>query len=330
MRGRVVEVPAQIDSIVALGANSLRMLTYFDAVEKVVAVEDTGHAREKTVHDFFYLATYRIAHQELRELPSIGSQENHEAIIAAAPDIVFSSTVDVAALDRLQGTLGIPVFAIDADVELPDTERFLGQFTLVGGVLGEEDRAAELVAGIEDIVADLAERAAHVSEPKRAYAGGMMFYGPADLLRTTGDYAPFDYTNTTNVMPTNPVGNLQPYMTSLEELIGADPDYVFIDSANYGLSLSGYEANQAVLDENVTAFADSQVYTTLVYKYYGTNWENQIINIYYVGSVLYPEVFADISPVERAEEIWDLFFQVPLSYDEVVELHSPGMGRVDW
>lgn len=330
MRGRVVEVPARIDSIIALGANSLRMLTYFDAVEKVVAVEDTGHAREKSVHDFFYLATYRIAHPELQELPSIGSQENHEAIIAANPDIVFSSTVDVAALDLLQNTLGVPVFAIDADVEIADTERFLDQFSIVGKVLGEEARADELVAGIENIIADLNERAERVGEPKRAYAGGMMFYGPADLLRTTGDYAPFDYTNTTNVMPTNPVGNLQPYMTSLEELISANPDYVFIDSANYGLSLRGYEANRAVLDENVSAFADGEVYTTLVYKYYGTNWENQIINIYYVGSVLYPDVFADVSPVEKAEEIWTLFFQVPLSYDEVLALHGPGMGRANW
>ena len=330
MRGRVVSVPTQIDSIVALGANSLRLLTYFDSVDKVVAVEDTGHAREKSVHNFFYLATYRIAHPELRELPSIGSKENHEAIIAADPDIVFSSTVDVAALDQLQNTLGIPVFAIDADVEIGDTDRFLEQFRLVGDLLGEQQRAAELITGVEEIIADLDTRAARVSDPKRAYAGGMMFYGPADLLRTTGDYAPFDFTNTVNVMPTNPVGNLQPYVTSLEELVRADPDYVFIDAANNTLSMNGYLSNQELLDEQVTAFENRDVYTTLVYKYYGTNWENQIVNIYYVGTVLYPEVFSDVSAVEKAEEIWRLFFQVSLSYDKVVELHAPGMGRADW
>ncbi|MFW6294027.1 MAG: ABC transporter substrate-binding protein [Spirochaetota bacterium] len=330
MRGRVVSVPTQIDAIVALGANSLRLLTYFDSVAKVVAVEDTGHAREKSVHDFFYLATYRIAHPELRELPSIGSEENHEAIIAADPDIVFSSTVDVAALDQLQSTLGIPVFAIDADVEIGNTDRFLEQFRLVGDLLGEAQRAAELITGVEEILADLDARAARVSEPKRAYAGGMMFYGPADLLRTTGDYAPFDFTNTENVMPTNPVGNQQPYVTSLEELVRADPDYVFIDAANIALSLKGYRSNEELLDEQVTAFENRDVYTTLVYKYYGTNWENQIINIYYAGTVLYPEVFSDVSAVAKAEEIWRLFFQVPLSYDEVVELQAPGMGRADW
>lgn len=330
MRGRTVAVPQQIDGIVALGANSLRLLTYFDSVDKVVAVEDTGHAREKTVHDFFYLATYRIAHPQLRDLPSIGSQENHEAIIAAAPDIVLSSTVDVAALDQLQSILGAPVFAIDADVELADTDRFLDQFRLVGELLGETDRADELIEGIEEILADLGARASRVTEPKRGYAGGMMFYGPADLLRTTGDYAPFDFTHTQNVMPTNPIGNLQPYMTTLEELVRANPDYVFIDSANNALSRRGYESNRAVLDEQVAAFAERQVYTTLVYKYYGTNWENQIINIYFVGTVLYPEVFADVSATEKAEEIWQLFFQVPLSYGDVTAAHTPGMGRATW
>lgn len=330
MRGRVVSVPTRIDGIIALGANSLRMLSYFDSVDKVIAVEDSGHAREKTMYDFFYLATYRVAHPELRELPSIGSEQNREAIIAAGPDIVFSSTVDVAALDQLQEALGIPVFAIDADVELGDAERFLGQFRLMGRVLGEQGRAEELVSGIEALLRDLEARAARVVEPKRAYAGGMMYYGPADLLRTTGDYDPFDYTGTVNVMPTNPTGNKQPYMTNLEELVRADPDYVFVDAANDGLSRKSYYANRTVLDERVAAFAKRKVYTTLVYKYYGTNWENQIINIYFVGSVLYPDVFSDLSAERKAEEIWRLFYQVPLSYGEVVATHAPGMGPAAW
>ena len=330
MRGRGVTVPAEINGIIALGANSLRLLTYFDSVDKVIAVEDTGPAREKTVHGFFHLATYRIAYPGLRELPSIGSSENHEAIIAAAPDIVFSSTVDVGRLDQLQETLAIPVFAIDADVELNDPERFLDQFRIVGRALGEEARVEELVAGIEGILDDLAARAALVSAQKTAYAGGMMYYGPADLLRTTGDYVPFDDTGTLNVMPTNPAGNRQPYMTEIEELIAADPDYIFIDAANVGLSMDSYRSHRAVLDERVTAFANRDVYTTLVYKYYGTNWENQIINIYYVGTVVHPELFADVVMQEKAEEIWRLFFNVELDYRSVIDVTGAGLGRSDW
>ena len=330
MRGRTVRVPSEIRGIVALGANSLRLLTYFDAVEKVVAVEDTGHAREKTVHEFFYLATYRIARPELRDLPSIGSSDNHEAIIAAAPDLVFSSSVDVSALDHLQRTLGIPVFAIDADVELDDTERFFEQLRRVGRVLGEDARAEALVDGVSALLEDLAARAERVREARTAYAGGMMFYGPADLLRTTGDYLPFDLTGTRNVMPPNPTGNRQPYATSIEELVRADPAFVFVDAANDALSMAGYRRYQQLLDEHVTAFRNRDVYVTLVYKYYGTNWSNQLINVYVVGSVLYPEAFGDVVIEDVAEQVWELFFGVPIDYDTVVGLHGPGVGRAGW
>ncbi len=330
MRGRTVSVPEEIDSIVALEAGSLRLISYLDAVDKVVAVEDQGHGREKTENTFFPLATYRLAYPGLREQPSIGSAENHEGIIAADPDIIISSTVDVGELDQLQSVLGIPVFAVNADVELYNPQQFYHQLRSLGKVLDKENRAEELIEGIDEALTDIESRAARVENPKRAYAGGMMFYGPADLLRTTGDYLPFDLTGTENVMPSNPANNRQPYMTSLEDLIAAAPDYAFIDAANVNLSKSGFMQNRKVLEEQVPAFGNRQVYTTLVYKYYGTNWENQLINVYYAGKVLYPQLYSDVDVQKKAEEIWELFFNESLDYDSVVTRQKTGLGRVDW
>ena len=330
MRGRSVTVPAVVDSIIAVDAGSLRLVSYLGASDKVVAVEDAGHGREKTAYGFFSLATYRIAFPGLRELPSIGSKENHEGIIAAAPDLIISSTVDAGQLDQLQNVLGIPVFGVDIDVELYDKDLFCNQLETLGRVLGAQERAEVLTEGIEAALDDLRERASRVGEAKKAYAGGMMYYGPADLLRTTGDYLPFDLSGAANVMPTNPAGNRQPYMTSLEDLIAMAPDYAFIDAANIGLSQKGFAENRKVLEEQVPAFAAGQVYSTFVYKYYGTNWENQLINVYLVGKVLYPENFGNITIKEKAEEIWNLFFAVPLEYDTVVEQQNAGPGKVNW
>lgn len=330
MRGRSVTIPDRIGSIIALDAGSLRLVSYLDATDLVIAVEDDGHGREKSDYEFFNLATYRIAHPELRDLPSIGSAANHEGIIATAADLIISSSVDVAKLDQLQSILGIPVFAVDVDVELYDSERFYAQNEILGAVLGRESRARELNAGIRALLADLQQRRSQVSTPKRAYAGGMMFYGPADLLRTTGDFLPFDLVGAINVMKSNPTGNRQPYMTGLEDLIAASPDYIFLDAANMALSQAGYKSNKATLDALVPAFLHKDVYTTFVYKYYGTNWENQLVNVFSVGSVLYPELYGDISIEEKAEEIWKLFFAVPLSYDEVCRAQHVVPGRVDW
>ena len=119
-------------------------------------------------------------------------------------------------------------------------------------------------------------------------------------------------------------------MTSLEDLIAAAPDYAFIDAANVNLSKSGFMQNRKVLEEQVPAFGTQQVYTTLVYKYYGTNWENQLINVYYVGKELYPQLYSDVDIQKKAEEIWKLFFNVSLDYNSVVTRQKAGFGRVDW
>ncbi len=330
MRGRTITVPTHVDSVIGLEAGALRLISYLDATDSVIAVEDAGNGREKSDYNFFQLATYRIAHPELRDLPSIGNRENIEGIIAADPDLIITSIRDITQVDQLQDTLGIPVFAVDVDVELYDTDRFYHQLEVLGSVLGKEERAEQLIAGISSALEDIESRTAAINVPQKAYAGGMMYWGPADLLRTTGDYLPFDLSGTENVMPTNPAGNRQPYMTSLEDLVAAAPEYVFIDAANLNLSKAGFNTNRDVLMEQVPAFSNQEVYSTFVYKYYGTNWENQLINVYAVSKVLYPEAFADISIPEKAEELWKLFFASPLSYSTVTEKQGPGVAKVNW
>ncbi|MFA5447205.1 MAG: ABC transporter substrate-binding protein [Sphaerochaeta sp.] len=330
MRGREVVLPAAVDKIIALDAGSLRLVSYVDATDKVIAVEDEGHGREITDYEMFALATYRIAYPHLRTLPSIGSANSHEAIIAANPDLVISSAVDREKLDHLQNILGIPVIGVDVDIEFYEMDKFYYQLSMLGEALDREDRAKTLTNGLKALMDDLAARKTQVTTPKRGYAGGMMYYGMADLFRTTGDFIPFDFTEAVNVMPTNPAGNRQPYMTDLESLIAASPDYIFIDAANLNLSREGYRKNKKALDELVPAFTNKDVYVTFVYKYYGTNWDNQLVNVYYVGKVLYPELFADVNIAQKAEEIWTLFFGVPLSFSEVIEQQQAMPAQVDW
>jgi iron complex transport system substrate-binding protein len=330
IRGREVAVPNKINSIIALDAGSLRMISYFDAIDKIIAVEDSGHGGEKTFNQFFPLATYRLAHPHLRTLPDIGGKENIEGIIAANPDIIFSTTVDVNQLNQMQASFGIPVFAINADVELNDLKLTYDQLELVGKVLKEESRSKQLIEGIQFFLDDLEKRTKDIKETKRAYAGGMMYYGPADLLRTTGDYDSFDLVNVTNVMPPNPTGNKQPYLTSIEDLIKENPQFIFIDLANENLSLAGYKEHKNLLDNEVSAFKNRNVYTTLVYKYYGTNWESPIINAYFVGKIVYPNNFADVKLEDVATDVWRLFFQKELDYNEIVELQGSALKQAQW
>ncbi|MDG6219308.1 MAG: ABC transporter substrate-binding protein, partial [Candidatus Thermoplasmatota archaeon] len=233
IRGRKLSIPEEINNIIALGACSLRIISYFNSIEKVIAVDmqektDTAMFRG----GYFESSTYRIAFPELRELPSIGSPSsvNVEAIIEQDPDIVFCSTTDVSILNDLQQSLGIPVVAVNADLEMDD-EDFFNQIIIIGKILSEENRAEELNEGLDGILQDLFSRKENVTEKRKAYVAGMFFYGGGGLLKTSGDYLPFNFTGVTNVMPSSTVGvGKQPYDTDIEILIEGNPEYIFIDS----------------------------------------------------------------------------------------------------
>ncbi len=334
IRGREIQIPEEINSIIALGACALRIISYFDSIDKVIAVD----MQEKTDTamfggGYFESSTYRIAFPELRELPSIGSHisANVEAIIEQSPDIVFSSTADVSILNGLQQSLGVPVVAVNADLEMDD-EDFFNQITIVGKILSEEERAEKLNNELHAIMQDLSSRAENVAEKKTAYVAGMFYYGGGGLLKTSGNYLPFTFTGVQNVMPPSTAGvGKQPYDTDIETLIDKNPEFIFIDSITENGCRDDYYDNRELLDENLRAFTNQSVYTTLVYKNYGTNWENQVINMYYVGSIVYPELYADINIEEKAEEIWHLFFQKNLDYPDTIEkMNEPGLSNVDW
>lgn len=334
IRGREIQIPDEITSIIAHGACSLRIISYFDSIDKVIAVD----MQEKTdtamfAGKYFESSTYRIAFPELRELPSIGSHStvNVEAIIQQNPDIVFSSTTDVSILNDLQQSLGIPVVAVNADLEMDDHD-FFNQITIIGTILSEEDRAEELNNQLYAIMQDLSTRAEQVTETKTAYVAGLFFYGGGGLLKTSGDYLPFNFTGVNNVMPPATLGvGKQPYDTDIETLLEKNPEFIFIDSITENECQEDYITHKELLDENVQAFANQAIYTTLVYKNYGTNWENQVINMYYVGSIVYPELYQDIDIEQKAEEIWHLFFQKNLDYQDTIEkMNGPGLTKVNW
>jgi iron complex transport system substrate-binding protein len=326
-RGRSVEVPAEINSIVCVKACALRMVSYFDAIDKVIAVEsyEKGTGQGGLYSDKL---TYRVAFPWLKDLPDIGGADNPEKIIEANPDIVFCTTIAVSELDAFQEKLGIPVFAINADLEFGD-EAFFDQITMMGKVLKEEKRAAELNKGIKNIIKDCSGRLPTII--KTAYATGMQGGSGSGLLKTSGDYLPFDDTNVKNVMPSSAAGvGKQPYQTDLESLIKANPQYVFVDM-NASAVKADYKSfvQDGTGIENLTAFKNKDVYTNLIYKIYGTNWDNQLCNLYFIGKTVYPELYKDVDPQKKAEEIWKLFFQVDLSYDKVVNAQGFGFGTLD-
>jgi iron complex transport system substrate-binding protein len=308
--GRTVNIPDEIDSIYCVGACSLRLVSYFDAVDKVRAIETTGTFNTRDDQTY-----YLINKGTFSSLPQVATDA--ESVLAFAPSIIITSAAaDVATADDLQSKTGIPVYVINANLEFG--ESFYEQISSLGTLFGEKDRAAALNDGIADLIEGI-KSSALVNSSLTAYASGMFYYGGASMLKASGNYLPFDYSNISNAI--GAAENGQPYIITLETLIAADPDYFFIDSI--GLSTSIASINDFVSDGtglgNVSAIVNDRVYSTMIYKCYGTNWENQLINVYFVASKVNGGSYS-WSFEEKANDIIHLFYpHTTMTYSDIVD-----------
>ena len=309
MVGRTVEVPANPEKIIGVGSSSLRIISYLQAVDKVVGVEVGEHEDSVT-------CTYRHVNFNLfKDLPVIGEggskgvTPNEEAIIAAAPQVIIAS-IDKDSADALQQKTGIPVVCITLS-DIVFDQVFYDNIEMVGKVLGKETRAADIVKFMKDAEADLQARTANV-EPRTAYAAGISYRGGHGFAGTEAGFPPFAITNTTNIADVN--GATGCFDIDLEAVTAADPDYIFVESGNLGLVKDDVAANPDYF-ANLKAVQNGNVFSLVSYRFYATNVDLAIANCYQVGCSVYPEQFADVDPTQKLDEITTFFLGAPLSAD---------------
>jgi iron complex transport system substrate-binding protein len=295
--GRTVEIPEEIDSIFCREAGSLRLVSYFSSVEKVKGLE----ARE-TFNELDDQTYYLVYKERFESLPRIALDA--ESIIQHDPDIIITSMTDVASVDNLETQTNITVYAVNGGYQFGDD--YYRQLQDLGKLFGEEGRAQQLVDGTKALIGDISSKVTSVNDSK-AYACGMFYYGNAKFIKGTGNYQPFDFSHVYNVMPE--AANKEPYQVTKETVISYNPDVIFIDSIEIDSILAEISGDMASYDD-INAVKNSRLYSTMVYKCYYNNWENQLVNAFYVADVLNGDLYT-----------WDFETKA----DEVMELYYPGM-----
>ena len=313
-RGRSVEVPKDIETILCHNCCSLELTSYFDAVNKVCAMD----ADDKINPNKTYTQVYKA---KLESLPTVECKGNFEQVIALNPSIVISSTVSVQELDNMQEKIGIPVFAINADLEFGD-QAWFDQINRLGDLFGEKSRANAIVDGVKGIILDI-KAGAISGGGVFGYACGMMFYGGSStpILRTTGDFLPFELCGIVNVMPSSSAGvGKQPYDTDVETLISKQYDYMYVDGTSAAAVQEYIIENRDLLDSKhpILAFITGDVYKTMVYKMWGTQWDNQLINCLYAAKILSPDHY-EWEFEEKANQVFDILYgEGKYTYSQVV------------
>jgi iron complex transport system substrate-binding protein len=320
MLGRNVTIPTNINRIVGVSPGALRLLTYMNASAMVCGVEEfeTDLAGRP----------YAMAHPEYATLPIIGPQfgGDPELIAAQNPDVVFSTDGIATNLDSLQEQLGIPVVGIVyGGLDTPEMiQNFYDGLTLIGNVLHKEARATDVINYVSGIIDDLNSRTASIadSEKPSVYIAGLSSRGLHGFTSTDAYYAPFTLTNSKNVVTPAMVQYTASVVNIDAEVIPElNPDIIFIDYSGLSLCQEDVQKHMDIYG-GLAAIQNNRTYGLLGYNWYHLNFDVVLTDAYYVGTVLYPDHFADINPAQKADEIYTFLDGAPL-YAEMAELYGP-------
>lgn len=325
MLGRKVTVKKDIKRVVAIGPGALRLYFYVGEKDRLAGIEQ--FEKDNTTGK-----PYLLANKSILELPVIGlggpnNSPDAEKLLAAGPDVIFTTyTTEKSAADELQEKTHTPVIALSYGETAVFDPVLYDSINLIGTVIGEQERAEEVVNFFEKAREDLYNRTKNVEENEKfsTYIGGLGYRGAHGITSTRGNYVLFNAVNVINVA--DETGRSGSVMIDKEKLLEWNPDKIFIDLNGLPLVKDDYKKNPTFY-QSLSAIEKGEVYAQLPYNYYSTNIDTALANAYYTGKILYPEQFADIEMEKKADEIYEFLLGQKL-YNEMIKDFGGGFGKI--
>ncbi|NLA12298.1 MAG: ABC transporter substrate-binding protein [Firmicutes bacterium] len=320
MLGREVEIPEKVETIVPL-ANAPRMITYLGLADRAVGIGGMSF------EDINPVTAYAYANKDLwADVPIVGTDAMGatdyypEEIIKVNPDVILCSYTKELA-DEIQTKTGIPVVAVPMGTLFG--EDYEEALRLLADVCGVPERAERVITFINDCLDDLKARTADIPEKDKPSVLGAAatFKGVHGIDGVYVKYTVFE-TIAANDVTADIAETVDAVLLDKEKIIEWNPEYIFLDSGGVGLVEQDYAENPDFY-AHLTAFQGNRVYQYPSSTSYYSNVEIPLVNSYYVGSVIFPEQFADIVFEEKANEIFELFLGAK---DYLGELEGSGFG----
>ena len=305
--GRQVEIPLQIESIICVGSGALRMVSYLEATDLLVGIEEMDTDYEtSTKRDYAY-----VYNDDFKDLPVIGKGGSTsytaypEEIITISPDLIISC-YQPEALEQLANETDIPVISVRYTSTGYINETFYSAMEILGYVLNKSERSEDLLSYIDRCKEDLNNRTIDIEDEAKpkAYTGAVTFSGAHGFSGTYSNFAPFMAINALNVA--DEIEEEGSYEVDLEKVSVWDPDVIFLDPGNMDLVNKEYNTNPNFFD-SLRAIQNGDVYTMPSFNNYSTNITYCLMDAYFAGIVMFPEEFSDIDMKEKANEILEKF-----------------------
>ena len=321
--GREVEVPAEVNRIVAMG-NAPRLCSYLQLADKFVTTNQ-GDLSETVFMAFGW--AYR---DNWLDLPIAGAggygSFNAEAILEADPDVIVC-TYEADIVASLEEQTGLPVVSVAQGVLY--AEDYAQSLRTLGQVCGASERAEEVIAFVNACLEDLNNRTKDVADADKPLILGSAatFRGGHGIQGVYVDHPVFSAVNAKDAA----IGLEKQYFDTgvevdLEKILEWNPEVLFLDAGNLGLVKAEYAENPDFFQQ-LDAVQNGQVYQWPNSTSSSANLEISLVNTYYAGKILYPDAFADVAFEAKAEEIFE-FFLGRTGYLEVLTEHGVGYDNI--
>jgi iron complex transport system substrate-binding protein len=318
--GRELSVPANPDYVICSGSGALRLCTYLQGEEKVIAVDDMETRRPK-----FDARPYALANPQFKDLPTFGEfrgHDNPELIVALdpQPQVILKTYAGMGTdPEELQSRTGIPVVVLNYGDLGGYREDFYASLRIMGKVLDKSERAEEIISFVDTTIKDLNVRSETIPEEnkKSCFVGGIAHRGPHGIRSTEPAYPPFMFLQARNPAhdPNKGYADLQHSDIAKEQLLDWDPEIIFVDISTMQTDGEGNAIRELTDDpvyRTLKAVQQKQVYGVLPYNWYTSNHGSTLANAYFIGTILYPEEFSDIDPAQKADEIYTFLVGKPV------------------
>lgn len=318
--GKTVQLPDFIDHVICSGAGCLRLLTYLQAQDRIVGVDDIETRRRE-----LDARPYALANPQFKNKPVFGGFRGHDnperiVTLAPQPQVIFKTYAQMGYDPaELQKKTGIPVVVLNYGNLTEFRPQLYTSLRLMGTILNREERAEQVISFFEETIADLEHRTAEIPAEGRpaVYIGGVAFKGPHGFQSTEPTYPPFKFIHAHNLaydelMTKRELSNSN---IAKEEIVAWNPDYLFLDLATMQLGDETGGLHELQTDpayQSLSSVHNNRVYGLLPYNLYTKNYGSILANAYFLGTLLYPAQFSDIKIDEKADEIYRFLVGKPV------------------
>ncbi len=312
--------------IVCIGAGALRLYSYIGDVSLLAGVEDIDNETLENRPKMFdgVARPYFIAnHEAFASLPSCGvggpnaQSAEAEKILSCSPDLILSEYEDADKANALQQMVGVPVLTLGYGSNGVFDDKVKSSLTLLGEVLGKEEKASALISFIEKEKDEISKRTENVEDADRpsVYICGLGNWGTTNHLYTAQNYEPFNVAHIKNAVNDLKGDGIQKIDAEKFVSVCANADKIIIDAAAIKNIKPLYKESKDLF-ESTKAWQSGEVYLEMAYNAYYTNLEIALANTWYCAKIVYPSLFEDIDIKAKTDEITNAFLGKAL-YDDI-------------